>query len=124
MKSFNLDNAAYDINNVQFRGNHVSVYGSNSYEEGVNDDIELLHDVSFENVEGNVDGEDQKEGLEFIDEDAGVNKTAGQNARCGKFLSGCHLIMGRFNNLYMSNEYEFLCFQIIVKMSTAMSSIN
>ena len=60
---FNLDNTAYDINNVQFRGNHTSVYGSNSYEEEVNDDIELLHDVSFGNVEGTDDGEDQKKDL-------------------------------------------------------------
>ena len=91
----------------------MSVYGSSSYEQEVNDDIELLHDVSFKNVEETDDGEHQKQGFESIDEG---RKNAGQNACCGKFLSGCPLIMGRFNNFYTSNEYEFLCFQIIVKM--------
>ena len=113
VESFNNNDGS---NENKFRGNHMSVYGSNSYEEEVNDDIELLHDVSFENVEETDDGEDEKKGFESIDEDVGVNKTAGQNTCCGKFLNGFHLIMGRFNNLYTSNEYEFLCFQIIVKM--------
>ena len=38
----------------------MSVYGSNSYEQEVNNDIELLHDVLLENVEETDDGEDQK----------------------------------------------------------------
>ena len=55
------------------------VCGSNSHEQEVNDDIESLDDVSLENfVEEPDDGADQKRGFESIDENVGVNETAGQ----------------------------------------------